>query len=228
MKRSEINYILQEAKDFLIQCKFHLPKFSLYTLADWESVKLNSVQEIFEGNLGWDVTDFNCGDFKKIGLTLFTVRNKSLKNHKPYAEKILIIRENQLTPMHYHWYKMEDIVNRSGGILVVKLYNRDPNTDLLDKTSNVVVSIDGEIQIVPAGEEIKLEVGQSICLPPLLYHSFWAEKGDVLAGEVSMVNDDKKDNRFLNNLGRFSNVVEDELPIHLLCNDYKKFLYNKL
>ncbi|EJS87388.1 hypothetical protein AAUPMB_14130, partial [Pasteurella multocida subsp. multocida str. Anand1_buffalo] len=33
-------------------------------------------------------------------------------------------------------------------------------------------------------------------LTPFLYHSFWAEDGVVLAGEVSMANDDLTDNRF--------------------------------
>lgn len=224
MKRSEINNILQESKDFFNVFGFKLPKYSLFTLDDWKKANLSVMKEILEGNLGWDVTDFNQGNFKKIGLTLFSLRNKSLENHKPYAEKVLIIRENQLTPLHYHWHKMEDIVNRGGGILTLQLYNRDPKTDLLDTTSRVSVSIDGEIKIIPAGTKIKLEEGQSICLTPLLYHCFWAEKGNVLASEISMANDDLHDNRFLESITRYSNIEEDELPSHLLCSDYKTFL----
>ena len=39
-----------------------------------------------------------------------------------------------------------------------------------------------------------------------------------------MANDDLTDNRFLEPLGRFSTVEEDETPLHLLCSDYKHYL----
>ena len=35
-----------------------------------------------------------------------------------------------------------------------------------------------------------------------------------------MVNDDNTDNRFLEGMGRFSAVEEDEAPLYLLCNEY--------
>lgn len=119
---------------------------------------------------------------------------------------------------------MEDIINRGGGTLVVQLYQRDTQTDLLDERADIQVAVDGKYIKVNAGGIVKLQPGQSICLPPLLYHSFWAEKGTVLAGEVSMANDDLTDNRFLQPLGRFSDIQEDELPIHLLCSDYHQYL----
>ena len=53
---------------------------------------------------------------------------------------------------------------------------------------------------------------------------FWAEegKGMVLAGEVSAVNDDSKDNRFYQAIGRFPEIDEDEAPMHLLAWEYPK------
>jgi len=80
--------------------------------------------------LGWDITDFGGGDFLKKGLLLFTMRNGNLYDDrytKPYAEKYLIVEEGQVTPFHFHWKKMEDIINRGGGNLLVQVYNDDGN-----------------------------------------------------------------------------------------------------
>ena len=41
----------------------------------------------------------------------------------------------------------------------------------------------------------------------------------VMAGEVSQVNDDNKDSYFLEPVGRFSDILEDEPAIHLLWNE---------
>ncbi|TCP91240.1 hypothetical protein EDC44_13415 [Cricetibacter osteomyelitidis] len=223
MKRSDINLAILEAKALMKKYCFHLPQFAHYDLTDWQTADLILQQEIFEAHLGWDVTDFNLGDFRNIGLTLFTIRNQSPNNNKPYAEKIMLVQQNQVTPMHYHWKKMEDIINRGGGTLVIKLYRRDEQTDLLDYTADVSIAVDGTQLTVPAGTEIRLLPGQSICLTPTLYHSFWAENDAVLAGEVSMANDDVTDNRFLEPLGRFSHIEEDEEPLHLLCSDYQQY-----
>ncbi|SPY38426.1 D-lyxose/D-mannose family sugar isomerase [Pasteurella canis] len=224
MKRSEINQAIREAKVLMQQYCFHLPEFAYHNLQDWREQDLNAQQELLDARLGWDVTDFNLHDFAKFGLTLFTIRNQSSTNNKPYAEKIMMVKEGQITPMHYHWKKMEDIINRGGGTLVIRLYQRDEQTDLLDEKADIQVAVDGKQITVKAGGIVKLKPGQSICLTPLLYHSFWAEEGVVLAGEVSMANDDLTDNRFLEPLGRFSQIEEDEKPIHLLCSDYQHYL----
>ena len=42
----------------------------------------------------------------------------------------------------------------------------------------------------------------------------------MLIGEVSTVNDDLTDNIFAEPLGRFSQIEEDEAPLHLLVSDY--------
>ncbi|MEI3001371.1 MAG: D-lyxose/D-mannose family sugar isomerase [Victivallis sp.] len=41
----------------------------------------------------------------------------SAKYPKPYAEKIMMVRENQITLRHFHWHKREDIIVRSSGDL---------------------------------------------------------------------------------------------------------------
>jgi D-lyxose ketol-isomerase len=46
----------------------------------------------------------------------------------------------------------------------------------------------------------------------------------VLVGEVSAVNDDANDNCFLEPVGRFPLVDEDEQPVHLLVSDYQNLL----
>jgi D-lyxose ketol-isomerase len=39
-----------------------------------------------------------------------------------------------------------------------------------------------------------------------------------------MVNDDENDNRFYDKVGRFPEIEEDEEPVHLIVNDYAKYL----
>ncbi len=89
--------------------------------------------------------------------------------------------------------------------------------------SDVVVSIDSSEHKLPAGSTVTLSPGESITLPQYCYHTFWAEEGRTLIGEVSMVNDDDQDNRFHQTLPRFPPIEEDEPPMHLLVNDYPKY-----
>ena len=220
MKRSEINKIILENIDFIDKMNFKLPKFAYFTPEEWKE-KGSEYNEIRENMLGWDVTDYGHGDFKKIGLFLFTIRNGNInKPGKSYAEKLLISDEDQYSPMHFHHNKMEDIINRGGGNLIVEVYNATDDDGLAD--TDVTVYIDGHTEVVPAGTKIRLTPGESITLPQRQYHAFWAEKGygKVLIGEVSMVNDDNVDNRFYEPQGRFPTIEEDEAPVYLLCNEY--------
>jgi len=190
MKRSEINQLISEAKDFFEKHKFILPPWGYWEPEEWKG-KAEECAEIAENMLGWDLTDFGSGDFKKCGLLLFTIRNGNLrKDKKPYAEKIMIVEENQETPMHYHWNKMEDIINRGGGNLVIQLYNSLENDQLAD--TEVKVKTDGMVRKIPAGGKVILNPGESITLEQGVYHRFYGEegKGKVLVGEVSAVNDD--------------------------------------
>ncbi|MFL7837862.1 MAG: D-lyxose/D-mannose family sugar isomerase [Candidatus Promineifilaceae bacterium] len=224
MKRSEINEIISEAEAFCREHNFNLPRWAHWTLQDWQNCD-DDVSEIVHNTLGWDITDFGQGKFESLGLVLFTIRNGDPKGEdktKIYAEKLLIVDPDQVTPLHYHWKKTEDIINRSGGDLVVKLYNSTPDGGLDD--TEVEVKLDGILHHVEAGGLRVLKPGDSITLVPGLYHAFWGERERVLVGEVSSVNDDAADNRFYQPVGRFPDIEEDVLPTRLLVNDYQKFL----
>lgn len=225
MRRSQINQIMRDADEFIRARGFYLPPFAYWTPADWQS-KGPEVSEIVENGLGWDITDFGRGDYHKMGLFLFTLRNGNPANlrtmqGKIYAEKLLIADVGQVTPMHFHWHKAEDIINRGGGRLLVQLYNATPDDGLDD--GPVTVSMDGVRYTLPAGTTVELKPGESITLTQRLYHSFWAADARVLIGEVSVVNDDTRDNRFYEPVGRFPEIEEDEPPLYLLIQDYPKY-----
>ncbi|MGI6496275.1 MAG: D-lyxose/D-mannose family sugar isomerase [Kiritimatiellia bacterium] len=228
MRRSEINQIIQESLDFLRSRHFPLPPFAFWTPGQWLQAGPECSAIVAE-SLGWDITDFGSGDFRKTGLFLFTLRNGTLDttlakdNGKVYAEKIMIVDEGQVTPTHYHAFKSEDIINRGGGVLCVRLWNASDCGKLAG--TEVEVYVDSILHRLPAGSTIRLEPGSSVCLTPRLYHTFWGEegKGRLLVGEVSRVNDDATDNYFLDPVGRFPAVEEDVAPLHLLCSDYAKF-----
>ena len=224
MKRSEINSILVNAKAFMEERKFFLPPWAYWSVSDWKENK-RSASEVINNMLGWDITDFGSGDFYQRGLFLFTLRNGKFNvDKKPYAEKIMIVEENQETPMHFHWAKMEDIINRGGGNLVIELYNSTSDGSFAD--TPVRLKTDGVEREVQPGGKVVLTPGESICLEQGVYHRFYGEpgKGKVLVGEVSMVNDDTSDNRFYEVIGRFPTIVEDVEPLHLLVSDYFKFV----
>lgn len=224
MKRSEVNLIIKGLEEFFTKHQFMLPEWASWRPEDWKG-KYEKCSEIIDNKLGWDITDFGSGDFKKVGLSLFTIRNGNWdKKDKMYCEKIMVADELQETPMHFHWNKTEDIINRGGGNLVMELYNATADDKLSQEP--VTVSIDGVLTSVKAGEPLIMKPGQSICLKSRLYHRFYGEKGKgrVLIGEVSMVNDDANDNRFYDKIGRFPEIEEDVKPLHLLVNDYEKYL----
>lgn len=228
MKRSEINAALQRAENFLAKQNFPLPPWAYWTPEQWKRLGPEG-DEIRRRRLGWDVTDFGSGNFRQVGLIAFTLRNgepspagRASPASKDYCEKILLSEEDQYTPTHFHWSKMEDIINRGGGRLVLHLWNADPATEAPDEKTEVIVSVDGVVRKVPAGGKIILAPGESIALPPFLYHNFCAERGSgmVLGGEVSRVNDDACDNRFHPPLPRFPSIEEDAPPWRLLCTEY--------
>ncbi|MBV7389752.1 MULTISPECIES: D-lyxose/D-mannose family sugar isomerase [Enterococcus] len=226
MKRSEINQIIEEGIQFFDEQNYKLPPFAFWTMEDWQQ-KGPEYDEIKDNQMGWDITDVGSGDYEKEGLFLFTVRNGNLEDErydKDYAEKIMIVKENQVTPHHFHWNKMEDIINRGGGNLMIQLYNATADEALAD--TPVTVYSDGRTYQVPAGTTVRLTPGESITLKPYQYHSFWGEdgQGQVLVGEVSKTNDDATDNRFLKTVGRFPEIEENEPVKYLLVGDYKKFL----
>ena len=143
------------------------------------------------------------------------------KYPKPYAEKLLYLKEGQYAWNHFHWYKQEDIINRGGGNVLLRVYNSLPNEEM-DYDSDVTIYSDGRTYTVPAGTQIRLKPGESLTVTRGMYHDFEVEKGTgaVLLGEVSQCNDDECDNRMLPPVGRFPAVEEDEPPYRLLCFEY--------
>ena len=184
MKRSEINSLIRDALVYFDQMNFRLPPWSEWSPEEWINQEPN-IREILDNGLGWDLTDFGSGDFYNTGLLLFTLRNGTPDGGgKTYAEKIMVVRENQVTPMHFHWNKMEDIINRGGGNLCMELYMSDSSEQLSDETFKV--SIDGIQRMLSPGETVCLRPGESITLYQGLYHRFYGEPGSgmVLVGEA--------------------------------------------
>ena len=223
MKRSEINKCIKEFEGLLKKHCFALPPFLSFTPEEWKT-KGHEYDEIRDNALGWDITDYGEGNFEKKGLYLITIRNGNANNPKytkTYAEKIMMLKEGQVSPNHFHWNKMEDIINRGGGNVVFKLWNANRETEELEDT-DVKIFQDGRQYFVKAGSEVILKPGESLSLYPYYYHEFMIQPGTgyAIIGEVSMCNDDNTDNRFYEPLGRFPTIEEDEPPYRLLCTEY--------
>jgi len=223
MKRSQLNSIIDNALEFMESMNFKLPPWAAWDPATWQR-RVSDCEEIRRCALGWDLTDFGSGNFEKIGLLLFTIRNGVLADAggKPYAEKIMIVQDGQVTPTHFHWRKNEDIINRGGGELVMTLNKAAAGDEGCLDTISFKVSIDGIPHACQPNETIRLKPGESVCLVPHVYHSFHAEGGSCLVGEVSSVNDDTKDNRFLEACARFPAIEEDVPARYLLGSEYPK------
>jgi len=227
MKRSQINQKIIWAKELLEKNNIKLPPFGYWTMKDWTSGESN-LDIIKEVMLGWDITDYGKGKFDELGAVLFTLRNGSLKDSSigtPYAEKLILLKDGQRLPIHYHASKTEDIINRAGGVLAIKLYNSLKNGEV-DHESKVIVDMDGVKHSFAPGKQIDILPGNSITLRPFMYHLFWAKAGcgDLVCGEVSSINDDNTDNYNAEDVSRFSTVEEDEPIMHPLCNEYHRVL----
>jgi len=227
MKRSDINRIIRDSDAFMRANGQILPPFAYWT-PDEMRARRGEIGGIVERRLGWDITDYGKGDFAKRGLFLFTARNGDAADLRKgrgvlYAEKIMISRRDQVAPMHRHDVKAEDIINRGGGTLALKLYASGPD-GLIDRGVDVSVPTDGIMRTLAAGDILRLGPGESVTLLPGVWHAFWGEEQDVLIGEVSTVNDDLTDNVFAEPISRFSKIEEDEPPLHLLVSDYDTWL----
>ncbi|MBK8456048.1 MAG: D-lyxose/D-mannose family sugar isomerase [Phyllobacteriaceae bacterium] len=223
MKRSRVNAIIREADAFIRSFGYILPPFA-YLKPEEMAARRGELANIVDRRMGWDITDYGQGKFDELGLFLFTTRNGRAADLTRgsgmlYAEKIMISRKDQMSPMHRHYLKAEDIINRGGGKLVLELFM--PNAEgTIDDRAEVVVPVDGAMRRLQAGGLLKLDPGESVTLMPGVWHAFWGEGADVLIGEVSTVNDDLTDNWFREPIGRFSAIDEDEPPLRLLVSDY--------
>ncbi len=223
MKRSQLNTWIDESLAFFDSFHFLVPKWARWSPADWK--KYGVSDEVRDCQLGWDITTFGSDDFEKMGLIMLTLRNGLLiptptKSYpKSYAEKIMMVRDHQITPRHIHHQKQEDIINRGGGNLVIELWPADPDKEkLLD--CRFTIAIDGYPRELEPGDKVVLTPGESACICPCHAHLFYGE-GNVMVGEVSRVNDDFTDNFFVDGMPRFDPIIEDEPPRYLLGIDYK-------
>ena len=222
MKRSEIEQAVSWARGFLRENKLALPMFADWTPEDWKARQAEA-ETIIRTMRGWDVTTFGHDDFCRMGAVLFTIRNGMPDGSCgcPYAEKLILMREGQVLPTHFHRQKTEDIINRAGGILLIRVYNALPDGSV-DRTGDVRILMDGIERTGPAGTDVEVTRGNSMTVYPGLYHLFMPKPGcgDVAAGEVSSVNDDRTDNYFEEVRPRFVPVEEDCPRTVLLCNEY--------
>ena len=226
MKRSRINDIMAAADDMIRQYGFVLPPFASWTPDEFRA--RGDAGRIVDSRMGWDITDYGQGRFDELGLFLFTLRNGSLADLQRgggmcYAEKLLISRRDQLSPMHTHVIKAEDIINRGGATLVVELFGSDDQGRFAADRGGRALC-DGIARSYAPGEKLRLAPGESVTLMPGDWHAFWGDGGDVLIGEVSTVNDDVTDNIFVDPIGRFAEIEEDVPPTHLLVSDYARWL----
>lgn len=219
MLRSEVNRLQREALALFAEHRFALPPFAHWNEAEWRA-QPDAARHCLAHQMGWDVTDFGSGDFAHRGLVVFCVRNgrQGIEGEKPYAEKLLVVREGQETPWHRHLVKMEDIIVRGGGDLVLEFAERAG--DGLAETP-IVVTTDGTQRRLAARAPLRLGAGESVTVTRDLWHRFYgaAGSGTAFVGEVSQVNDDFSDNYFLEPLGRFAGIEEDEPPLHPLWNE---------
>lgn len=219
MKRSRINDAIRNAEAMLAHHGWALPDFARWSPQDHARHAARS-RWLSDRQIGWDVTDFGSGDFDARGLVLLCTRNGifGAPGERPYAEKLLFAGVGQETPFHAHRMKLEDIILRGGGMLCIEFTPDGAETPLSGEPVPDTIRIDGAEH--PAyGRVHRLEVGQGITVPRGMQHRFWAAGAPAFVPEVSQCNDDHADNFFLEPLGRFSAIEEDEPPYRLLWNE---------
>jgi D-lyxose ketol-isomerase len=191
MKRSEINAAIADAQLAFERHHWHLPP-----------------------QPRWDVTGFGLGDFRKFGLILV-----NLAELPQYCEKLMYARAGQVTPLHCHRQKQEDIICRVG-TFAIRLVPNGPEGQPGHGEGQVRVLVNGQERVFPAGETIYIRQGERITLFPGTYHDFWPISEYAIIGEVSTANDDSCDNFFENpDVGRYEAIDEDEPPILKLLSE---------
>ena len=170
----------------------------------------------------WDITDFGLGDFNKWGLVLANVDDE-----REYCQKLMWAAAGQRTPRHHHGSKKENIRCLSGN-LHIELFGFETAGEEVEidweefviSEHVIKVKINGEMVERDVREELVLGPGDVITLPQGLDHEFWGGEDGAVVQEVSMGNDDTDDNYFEDEeVGRFSEIEEDEEPIVKLVSD---------
>lgn len=227
MKRSLIDKSIDQAIQLCEKLHCALPDFAYWKVPEWK--KKDAVTSYMKKTaMGWDVTDYNSGNFDKVGAVLLTIRNGEAdrpETGRVYCEKYIIMKAGQALPCHFHYFKTEDIINRAGGVLRVYVWNSLSKEEGYerDTVKPVELMCDGIKVTVPAGGYVDITPGNSITLMPYTYHSFEAleEKGDLVVGEVSRVNDDATDNHF-NPPVELPPIIEDKPAVYRLCGGYQQ------
>ncbi len=189
MKRSRINFAIQEAMQAFQSAGWALPP-----------------------EPRWDVTDLGLGRFDETGLVLV-----NLCEEPEYCEKLMYAHRGQVTPLHTHRQKTEDIICRNGR-LAIELWAGHPEGT--PKGSGLTIRRNGVNVAVGSGDTLILEAGERVRIVPGVYHSFWPETSGCVIGEVSTANDDANDNFFVDpSIGRFPTIEEDEPPTVRLISE---------
>jgi D-lyxose ketol-isomerase len=105
MKRSQINRAIDNAQRALAEHGVRLPQYAYWSSAEWRRAGPEYAR-VTRNGLGWAVTDFGQGDFDKVGITMFDVRNGNVERPEegtPYGEKIFVLQPGQRLPFHFHW-----------------------------------------------------------------------------------------------------------------------------
>ena len=226
MRRSFIDRRIDAMLEFCGGLGFTLPPFALWDEAQYRAQPA-AARRIGGAGLGWNVVEFRQGAYREWGLTIFTLRMGDWRalasgGGRLYAEKALFAEDGQRTPHHFHIVKTEDILNRGGARFIVELFKVDSRGVRLDARLQVLK--DAQMLDLAAGARVSLEPGESLTLEPYVAHSFWAEGGAVLAGEISLVNDDATDNYFLPPLDAFAPIAEDAPMRYVTVRDHAKLL----
>jgi D-lyxose ketol-isomerase len=224
MRRSFIDRRIEAMLEMCGRHQAKLPPFALWSAAEYRAAPA-AAKRIRQAGLGWSVVEFRPGAFATDGLTLFTLRMGDWRDlHRAgrlYAEKLLLAEAGQRTPHHYHVVKTEDIVNRGGARFVVELFKVDRAGARLDERFRALKDV--ELLDLAPGARVSLEPGESLTLEPFVAHSFWADGGPTLAGEVSLANDDAADNYFLPPLAPPAPIEEDAPMRYVTTRDHAMF-----
>lgn len=222
MKRSAINEQITWAKKLLAANNISLPSFAYWSPEEWKAHRdeLGTIRKVY---LGWDVKDYS----EEMGSVLFTLRNGRYDDPNvgvAYCEKLIMFRDGKRLPLHYHKSKTEDIINRAGGIMQIRLYNTDAQGNL-DTESDIRVYQDGILHTYKPGEMVYIQPGNSITLTPGMAHSFGPKPGSsIVIGEVSKINDDFTDNYRFEKIPAPCRPEEDAPMLHPLCTEYEDLL----
>jgi D-lyxose ketol-isomerase len=160
----------------------------------------------------WDDTDCGFGEFKIYVLLLI-----NLAEEADYCEKLMYAAKGQTTPSHTHKKKKEDIICRTGE-LVIRLWANDPTHEVGQGVFQMKVN--GVFKDFKSGDELHLHSGERVTIEPGIWHEFFPASDECIIGEVSTANDDMNDNFFADpNIGRYAEIDEDETPIVKLLSD---------